>query len=277
MNYFNCGKFSLPLGEKTYIMGILNITPDSFSDGGLWENPEKAAAHINEMIKAGADIIDIGAQSTRPGHIPVSAEEEIKRLSAVFDLMGEVSVPLSIDTYYPEAAEYSLKRGADIINDVSGVFNPEMAAVVKKYNAGWVVMHTGGGDADKVPEYKNGVIADINEFFNNMVEECGKSGIDFSRVCLDPGIGFGKTNEENLRIIEKMSSLKKGNCALLAGASRKRVIGAATGVEKAGDRVIGTVAAHCLCIAGGADIIRVHDVAEAKESALMCDAVCRRK
>lgn len=277
MNFFKCGKYSLPLGTKTYIMGILNITPDSFSDGGLWNDPQKAADHAREMIEAGADIIDIGAQSTRPGHIEISAAEEIKRLSAVFDVLKNLGVPVSVDTYYPEAAEFALKNGADIINDVSGVFNPLMAEMVKKYNAGWIVMHTGGGTADIVPQYEEGIVENVKAFFKKMLSKCKKSGIDESSICLDPGIGFGKTYEDNLELMYRMNELKTGNNALLAGASRKRVIGTATGVEQADKRLIGTIAAHCACMAGGADIIRVHDVAESAESAKMCDVIYRRK
>lgn len=277
MNFFKCGKYSLPLGTKTYIMGILNVTPDSFSDGGLWNDPQKAADHACEMIEAGADIIDIGAQSTRPGHIEISAAEEIERLSAVFDVLKNPGVPVSVDTYYPEAAEFALKNGADIINDVSGVFNPLMAETVKKYNAGWIVMHTGGGTADIVPQYEEGIVENVKAFFKKMLSECKKFGIDESSICLDPGIGFGKTYEDNLELMCRMNELKTGNNVLLAGASRKRVIGTATGVEQADKRLIGTIAAHCACMAGGADIIRVHDVAESAESAKMCDAIYRRK
>lgn len=277
MYSFKCGKYSLPLGKKTYIMGILNVTPDSFSDGGLWNNPEKAAIHAREMIETGADIIDIGAQSTRPGHVEISANKEIERLGAVFEALKNPGVPVSVDTYYPQAAEFALKNGADIINDVSGIFNPKMAEIIKKYNAGWIVMHTGGGTADLVPQYDEGVVENVKMFFEKMLSECENFGIDLSCICLDPGIGFGKTYEDNLELLGRMSELKTPQNALLAGASRKRVIGTATGVEKADKRLIGTVAAHCACIFGGADIIRVHDVAESAESAKMCDAIYKRR
>lgn len=277
MNYFKCGKYSLPLGKKTYIMGILNVTPDSFSDGGLWNDPQKAADHAREMIEAGADIIDIGAQSTRPGHIEISAAEEIERLGAVFEVLKNPGVPVSVDTYYPEAAEFSLKNGADIINDVSGVFNPLMAEIVKKYNAGWIVMHTGGGTADIVPQYEEGIVENVKTFFEKMLSACKSFGIDESCICLDPGIGFGKTYEDNLTLLGKMNEIRVAQNALLAGASRKRVIGTATGVQQADERLIGTISAHCACMAGGADIIRVHDVAESAESAKMCDAIYRRE
>lgn len=277
MNYFKCGKYSLPLGKKTYIMGILNVTPDSFSDGGLWNDPQKAADHAREMVEAGADIIDIGAQSTRPGHIEISAAEEIERLGAVFEVLKNPKVPVSVDTYYPEAAEFSLKNGADIINDVSGVFNPLMAEVVKKYNAGWIVMHTGGGTADIVPQYEDGIVENVKAFFEQMLSSCKSFGIDESCICLDPGIGFGKTYEDNLTLLGRMNEIRVAQNALLAGASRKRVIGTATGVQQADERLIGTIAAHCACMAGGADIIRVHDVAESAESAKMCDAIYRRE
>lgn len=277
MSSFNCGKYSLPLGEKTYIMGILNITPDSFSDGGLWNEPRKAAEHARRMVEEGADIIDIGAQSTRPGHVEISAEEEIERLGSVFEAIGDLEVPISADTYYPKAARFALKMGASIINDVSGVFNEEMAETVKEHNCGWIVMHTGGGSADVVPVYEEGVVQSVKSFFGDMLLRCADFGIDPSHVCLDPGIGFGKTYEDNLELLGRMAELRTGGSALLAAASRKRVVGTATGVEKAGDRLIGTIAAHCACMAGGADIIRVHDVAQSAESAKMSDAIYRRR
>lgn len=277
MSSFNCGKYSLPLGEKTYIMGILNITPDSFSDGGLWNEPRKAAEHARRMVEEGADIIDIGAQSTRPGHMEISAEQEIERLGALFEVLGDLEVPVSVDTYYPKAARFALKMGAAIINDVSGIFNEEMAGAVREYGAGWVIMHTGGGSADVVPVYKEGVVKSVKSFFEDTLFKCAAFGIDLSHVCLDPGIGFGKTYEDNLELIRRMNELKTPENALLAAASRKRVVGTATGVEKAGDRLIGTIAAHCACMAGGADIIRVHDVARSAESAKMSDAIYRRR
>ena len=152
-----------------------------------------------------------------------------------------------------------------------------MAEVVKKYNAGWIVMHTGGGTADIVPQYEEGIVENVKTFFEKMLSACKSFGIDESCICLDPGIGFGKTYEDNLTLLGKMNEIRVAQNALLAGASRKRVIGTATGVEQADKRLIGTIAAHCACMAGGADIIRVHDVAESAESAKMCDAIYRRE
>lgn len=277
MASFNCGKYSLPLGEKTYVMGILNITPDSFSDGGLWTEPQKAAEHLRKMIEAGADIIDIGAQSTRPGHIPVSAEEEIKRLGRVFDIIGNnIGTVLSVDTYYPEVARFAAENGADIINDVSGVFSVDMAKVVSEFSLGWIVMHTGGGNADITAGYPEGVVADVRSFFDDMERKALSAGIAPENLCFDVGIGFGKTYEDNLELLEKTAQIKMQGKALLVGASRKRVIGTATGEESAERRMAGSVAAHCACIFGGADIIRVHDVPESVQAAKMCDAICRR-
>lgn len=277
MGRFDCGRYSLPLGEKTYIMGIVNVTPDSFSDGGVFFEPQKAADCVHEMLRNGADIIDIGAQSTRPGHIPVSPEEEIRRLSAVFELIGgDIGVPLSIDTYYPEVAEFAIAHGADIINDVSGVFSEDMARVIKKSRAGWIVMHTGGGDADIIADYSEGVVTDVLRFFEDMKQKAMDFGFEPHRICFDAGIGFGKTHEENIELLAT-NKLKNEEYALLMGASRKRVIGAATGEARPDARMAGSVAAHCACIFGGADIIRVHDVPESVQAAKMCDAMFRGK
>lgn len=277
MGRFDCGRYSLPLGKKTYVMGIVNVTPDSFSDGGVFFEPQKAAECVREMLQNGADIIDIGAQSTRPGHIPVSPEEEIRRLLSVFELIGDnIGVPLSIDTYYPEVAEFSAAHGADIINDVSGVFSEDMARVIKKSGAGWIVMHTGGGDADIVPDYSEGVVADVLRFFEDMKQKAMDFGLEPHRICFDAGIGFGKTYEENIELLAT-DKLKNEEYALLMGASRKRVIGTATGEARPDARTAGSVAAHCACIFGGADIIRVHDVPESVQAAKMCDAIFRRK
>lgn len=274
--FFEGSGFSLPLGEKTYVMGILNITPDSFSDGGLWFDSDKAIEHALQMIEDGADILDIGAQSTRPGHVEISPEEELKRLAPVLNaLKGRVSVPISVDTYYPEVAEKVLNMGVQIINDVSGIFNPEMAEVVKNNNSGWIVMHTGGGNADINADYPDGVTKDVIKFYNDMMKQAEKIGISPARMCMDPGIGFGKTYKQNLQLIREVEKTLRSDCALLVGASRKRVIGEATGVTVAADRLAGNIAAHTAAIAGGCDIIRVHDVKNEAQSAKMADAIYR--
>lgn len=268
--------FSLPLGGKTYVMGILNVTPDSFSDGGLWFDSETAINHAFEMIEDGADILDIGAQSTRPGYVEISPEEELKRLTPVLNaLIGKVSVPISVDTYFPEVAREVLKAGVHIVNDISGKFNPKMAEVVREFNAGWIVMHTGGGTADINASYPDGVTQDVIKFYSYMMAKSAEFGISPAQMCVDPGIGFGKTYKENLQLLREVGETLRDDCALLVGASRKRVVGEATGIKTAADRTAGNIAAHTAAIAGGCDIIRVHDVKNEAKSAKMADAIYR--
>lgn len=268
--------YALPLGQKTYIMGILNLTPDSFSDGGLWNSPDKAVAHALKMAEDGADILDIGAQSTRPGHTPVTAEEEWARLEPVLqELKGCVKLPISIDTYYPEVARRALEAGAVIINDVSGVWNPSMAELVSAYHGGWVVMHTGGGTADREADPAMDIVADVNRFFETCLQRCEAFGLKQSQLCLDMGIGFGKTYEQNLTLIREHRKLKHPANALLTGLSRKRVIGRATETDNPAERLPGNIAAHTCAIMGGTDILRVHDVKSEKAAARMADIIFR--
>ncbi len=276
MAFWRGNNFDFELGVRTYIIGILNVTPDSFSDGGLWNDAEKAVAHAVKMQNDGADIIDIGAQSTRPGSKELSAEEEIARLAPLWgELKKNITVPISVDTYYPQVAEFALENGASIINDVSGRFNADMAYVIKKYNAGWIVMHTGGGTALEVPSYDNGVVSDVKDFFEIMRQRISAFGIDVQQICFDMGIGFGKSNEDNLDLIRNINELKTDDEALLTALSRKRVIGNATGENNARDRLFGTIAANTAAIAGKTDFIRVHDVAQCVQAAKMADAIYR--
>ncbi len=252
------------LGNRTYIMGILNITPDSFSDGNMWTAPEKAVSHAVEMEKAGADIIDIGAFSTRPGCDEVSPEEEWRRLSAVLpDIIKSVNVPVSVDTFVPGIAEKCLSLGVSIINDVSGVFNEDMAGPIKKYNAGWVLMHGGVTTAktESVIEYKDGVVNDVQHFFDNMYNKCVSFGINPSCICLDPGFGFSKTDEQNIVLLNNLDKLDTHGSALLCALSRKRFVGTLSNVPNAADRDPASLACNILGIQKGADIIRVHNVA----------------
>lgn len=275
MGNFQGRGFSFPLQTRTYIMGILNITPDSFFDGGKWNNPESAACHALEMELVGADIIDIGAQSTRPGHKPLSDKEELTVLQSCLDAVLEaVHVPVSVDTFYPLVADYALSRGAAIVNDVSGVFNSEMAQVVRQHDAGWIVMHSGKSDADGVQVYPQGVCADVHDFFSDMKKACVSAGILPERLCFDIGIGFGKSNEDNLALLRGIAGLKEPDCALMTALSCKRVVANATGAT-GDDLLYGTIAADTLAIAGGSDFIRVHHVKEAKLAARMTDALVR--
>ena len=228
------------------------------------------------MQKDGADIIDIGANSTRPDATVLSCEEELKRLMPVLEAVRKaVSVAISVDTFYPVCAEAALRAGADIINDVSGDFNPDMAALAVKYGAGYVVMHNPCGAA-KTAEYPDGVVEAVREFFARSLMCADKCGLKKSSLCLDPGIGFGKSYEDNLELLREADKLKFSGAALLFAGSRKRFIGTASGVADSRLRDSGTVAAHTAAIAGGADIIRVHDVLSAVQGARVADAIYRR-
>lgn len=273
---FKAGKHEFPLGKRTYVMGILNYTPDSFSDGGDYFTPEKALERALEMQEQGADIIDIGANSTRPGAVILTAEQEKQRLSEVLSAVcPKVDAAISVDTFYPSCAEAALKAGADIINDVSGVFNPEMAALAAKYGAGYIVMHNPCG-SENAAEYENGVVAEVRKFFIDTITLAAQSGLSKNQLCLDVGLGFGKTDDDNLELIRNMEWLKFKGIALLAAGSRKRFIGSASGEENSSLRDSGTVAAHTATIAGGADIIRVHDVFSGVQGARVADALYRK-
>lgn len=280
MNSFNAGRFSLGKFEKTYIMGILNVTPDSFSDGGKYFSLSDAVSQTEKMIEEGADIIDIGAVSTRPFSEYVSPEEEWNRLrNVLYEIRRNYSVPLSIDTFNPCTAERCLDMGADIINDVSGVFSSEMAEIIKKYDCGWIMMH--GGVALRKTEaevqYKNGIINDINAFFDEMQTAALESGIAADRICFDAGFGFSKNNDRNIELLERFGNLKTNGRALLSSLSRKRFIGELTGEADSKKRDEGTLAANIVACMNGADIIRVHNVALHRKTFDVLDKTYLRK
>lgn len=272
---FAGNKFSFELGKKTYVMGILNVTKDSFADGGKYNTPEKAKQHTEEMLLQGADIIDIGAQSTRPGSTLMSPQDELNIIKQYLPyLANEFDCVFSVDTFYPQVAEYALNNGASIINDVSGKFNEDMAELVLKYDCGWIITHTGNGDAETVPEYKSSVTEDIIAFFDKTLERCTQLQIPHNRIMLDVGIGFGKNYEQNIEVIKNISRIKRNKVALLTALSLKRVVGTATNTEK-DNRIYGTISANTLAIAGGTDFIRVHNVKENVLGAKMADVVVR--
>lgn len=275
--YFKGNGFSFEINKRTYIMGILNVTPDSFFDGGQWNSPEKAVKHALKMQEDGADIIDIGAQSTRPGSVLLSEDEELeiikKYISAV---TTAVNVPVSVDTFYPRVAEYCLENGAKIINDVSSKMDREMALVVKKHNAGWIVMHTGNASASQEADYSKcgGVVNDVLAFFDKAEKIAAEYSISRENICFDMGFGFGKSHFDNLELLRNIDKLKSPERALLTALSCKRLVKNETGADGY-DRVFGTLAADTLAIAGGTDFIRVHHVKEACLAAKMTDAVVR--
>lgn len=263
MNRFTAGEFSFPLKQKSYVMGILNVTPDSFSDGGQYQNVSQALRHALEMEAQGADFLDIGAQSTRPGFQPISAEEELSRLLPVLEAVaGQVHIPISVDTFYPQVAREALRKGACIINDVNGFDDEGMFALAAESGCGCIIMHHMAGE-------------DVKPYFEKKRIRALQYGIASDRLCFDPGIGFGKTYEENLRLLKTVGQYMVEGCAMLIGASRKRVIGQSCGNPPFAERLGGTIAAHTLAVAAGADIVRVHDVKEAVQACRVADAIMR--
>lgn len=261
----------LDYGKRTYIMGILNVTPDSFSDGGDFNSVEKALNHAKEMVEEGADMIDVGGESTRPGHTYVDSEEEIKRVVPVIKaLKKEISVPMSIDTYKANVAEEALKLGVEMVNDVWGLRkDKDMAKVVAKYDAEVCIMHNQDGT-----EYDKDIMESIKEFLNESIKIALDAGVNKEKIVLDPGIGFGKTFEQNLEVLRRLGELRELGYPILLGTSRKSVIGNVLNLEPK-DRVEGTVATTVLGIRDGVDIVRVHDVTENLRAAKMADAIYR--
>lgn len=260
--------------DRTIIMGILNITPDSFSDGGLFADAGRAFEHAMQMIKDGADIIDIGGESSRPGSEPVSEDEELKRIMPVVErLVKESNVIVSIDTCKPKVAEACLKKGAHMINDITGLRNREMIKLAAEYNVPAVIMHMKGEpkNMQQNPEYIN-VIQEIKNFFTDRINEARKHGV--RDIIIDPGIGFGKTTLHNLQILKRLIEFKDLKCPILVGTSRKSFIGNVSNLP-VNERLEGTLASVAIAIINGADIVRVHDVKECSRAVQIADAVRR--
>jgi dihydropteroate synthase len=267
--------------EKTYkdkplIMGVLNVTPDSFYDGGSFFSRDKAIDHALQLIDEGADIIDVGGESTRPGSEPTSVEEELKRVIPVISgIRKNSNIALSVDTYKAEVAREAIAAGANIVNDISSLsFDPAMADVVAKSAVPVVLQHIKGTprDMQKNPSYGN-VMAEIEEFFNERISYATGKGIEEDRIIVDPGIGFGKRLQDNLTIIRELGSLKRLGKPVLIGTSMKSFIGRITGSDVLTDRVEGSLASVAISIWNGADMVRVHDVAKTKRVVLFMRAL----
>ena len=255
-------------------MGILNVTPDSFYDGGKNEGVDAAVSSALEMISQGADVIDVGGESTKPGSDPVPAEEEISRVVPVIEkLSSECSIPISIDSYKPEVVAAAIDAGASMINDVYGLRSPGMLALAVESRLPVVVMHMQGTpkSMQDTPTYGD-VVADIKTFFEERLSAAEEAGIQRENVILDPGIGFGKTLEHNLEILRRLEEFKQLGCRILVGPSRKSFIGMLTGAEPA-ERLPGTLAAVVASILNGADFVRVHDVAEMVQAACVAENI----
>ncbi len=257
--------------KRTYIMGILNVTPDSFSDGGTFNSVDKALKHATKMVEEGADIIDLGGESTRPGHNYVDADEELRRVIPVIQkLKSELDIPISVDTYKSIVAEESLKLGVEMINDVWGLRkDKDMAGVIAKYDAYVCIMH----NQDNT-EYDKDIMESIKEFLLDSINIAIEAGIDKDKIVLDPGIGFGKTYEQNLEVLKRLGELKTLEYPILLGTSRKSVIGNTLNLPPQ-ERVEGTIATTVLGIKDGVDIVRVHDVEKNLRAAKMADAIYR--
>ena len=265
-------------GEKTYLMGILNVTPDSFSDGGEFDSVEAALAQARYMLGNGVDIIDIGGESTRPNADAVSLEEELKRVIPVITrLRQESTIPISIDTTKAVVAEKAIAAGADIVNDISGAtFDPEMLSTVAKLNVPIILMHIRGNPQtmQSMTDYQD-VVGEVKDFLATQVDKAIAGGIDRSKIILDPGIGFAKTAPQSLKLLQRLSELQTLNLPLLVGVSRKSFMRPILNKDSAKDRVWGTAAACYGAIARGADILRVHDVSEMYDVCRVADAIER--
>jgi dihydropteroate synthase len=264
---------SIFVGAHTLIMGIVNVTPDSFSDGGRYFDLESALAHARHLIEAGADILDIGGESSRPGSDPISIDEELRRVvPAVQALAGVCGVPLSIDTTKPDVAAECLRHGARIVNDIGGLRDPEMMRVTASHNASAVIMHMQGTPKtmQREPVYAD-VIAEVKQFLVERVAAAKSAGVQ--DVCVDPGIGFGKTAAHNFEILRRLDQFQRIGCPVLVGPSRKSFLGTSKGRLEVRERLEGTLAAVVIAALKGVSVVRVHDVAACRRALQVADAV----
>jgi dihydropteroate synthase len=272
--------FCLDFSKRTYIMGILNVTPDSFADGGFYFDKFSAIDRAHQMVEEGADIIDIGGESTRPGSEPISIEEELRRTIPVIEaIAGKINVPISIDTYKSEVAKAALDSGASMVNDISGLrFDKKIPEVVSEYKVPVVIMHIRGNpkDMQQNPVYE-ALIPEIMDYFRMGMKIATGAGISEDKIIIDPGIGFGKTSEHNLEIINNLREFTPLEKPILIGLSRKAFIGKILGDASATERLEGTAAVVAISIMNGANMIRVHDVKEMVKVAKVADAVKREK
>jgi dihydropteroate synthase len=265
---------TLVLGERTLIMGVLNVTPDSFSDGGHYLDPEAALARALELERQGADILDIGGESTRPGSQGVTAGVELQRILPVLHgLRGRLKIPISADTSKSEVAEAAAEAGADILNDVTGLrHDPRLAEVARRRKLPLILMHMRGEPRTmQTLPFARDVIRDVTAGLRQAVARARRAGVARRQIVLDPGLGFGKSYAQNFELIARMPELAPLGFPLLAGASRKSFVGKALGGAPKNERAWGTAAAVTACILGGAHIVRVHDVAEMAQVARVAD------
>ena len=267
-----CGTFELPL-DRPLLMGIVNLTPDSFSGDGLATDSARAIAHARQQIKAGADLLDLGAESSRPGAIATSLDEELDRLLPVLEALAGCGVPVSVDTYKPEVMRAAIAHGASMINDIYALRWPGALEAVAGSDCAICLMHMQGEplNMQQSPAYGD-VLAEVREFLGERVMASVAGGISRDRLVLDPGFGFGKTLEHNLELLRRFGELSGDGLPLLAGISRKSMLGAITG-RPVGQRLSSSLAAALLAVQRGARILRVHDVAETHEALAVWQAV----
>jgi dihydropteroate synthase len=275
---WRCRDRVLPVGERTLLMGVVNVTPDSFSDGGRYLHTEDAVKHGLRLAADGADILDVGGESTRPGAEPVSIDEEAARVVPVIErLRTEVpDVAISVDTRHPGVARAALAAGADIVNDVTAASDPDTIDAAIGSGAGLVLMHMQGEprtmQAD--PTYGD-VVAEVRGFLADRIAAVVAAGVPRERLCVDPGIGFGKTTAHNLALLRDIASFRELDVPVLVGVSRKRFIGELSGVDDLADRLEGTAGAVAWCAGRGVDVVRVHDVKEMARVVKVVDAIAR--
>lgn len=272
--HFSCGRFELDLSTPC-VMGIVNVTPDSFSDGGKFNTTDKAVAHAMQLVEQGADILDIGGESTRPGATPVPLDEELNRVIPVIKALVKAGVPLSIDTYKPEVMRTAIDAGVDIVNDVCALQEDGALEIVAASEVGVCLMHMQGRpqtmQAD--PQYQE-VVAEVTSFLAARLKAAEQAGIARERILLDPGFGFGKRTEHNLTLLNQLSSLQSLGLPLLIGLSRKSVLGqfVGSGVD---ERIYASIAASVVSVMKGASIVRVHDVKPTVDALKIVSAVMK--
>jgi dihydropteroate synthase len=276
MKKLQCGRFRLPL-DRPLIMGIVNLTPDSFSNDGLGSDVERAVAQARFQFEAGADILDIGAESSRPGAIPTPEAEELRRLLPLLERISAWGVPVSVDTYKPAVMRAALAAGASMINDINALRHPDALYSVRDSNCAICLMHMQGepGTMQASPQYQE-VIAEVRRFLSQRVDACLAAGINSDRLVLDPGFGFGKTQAHNLTLFRALTAQAIELFPLLVGVSRKSMLGGITG-RPVGERLAASVVAAVLAVQKGARIVRVHDVAATKDALAVLAALEQRE
>jgi dihydropteroate synthase len=277
---WRCRDRELPLGERTLVMGIVNVTPDSFSDGGMFDDADAAVKNGVRLLEEGADVLDVGGESTRPGSDPVDPDEERRRVLPVLEGHPREAPEalLSVDTRKAAVAADALDAGADVVNDIAAGADPELFGVVARAGAGMVLMHMKGEPKTmQVEPTYDDVVGEVRSFLARRIEAAVAAGIGPERLCVDPGIGFGKTLAHNLELLRAIGTLRTLGAPVLAGVSRKRFLGELSGALDPADRLEGTLGAVAWCAAQGVDVVRVHDVASVVRLLRVVDAIARER